>query len=137
MNRRQAREAVFELLFETEFKADEAKEDIFALSTENREIEEDDYVRTAYFGVCEHLSEIDERINRHAKGWKTSRISKVSRSLLRLCVYEMLYCEEIPVSVSINEAIELCKKFDEDKARAFVNGVLNSVKTEIEGERNG
>ena len=135
MNRRAAREAAFELLFETEFKTDEAREDIFALSTENREIEENAYVKDAYFGVCEHLAEIDERINRHAKGWKTSRISKVSRSILRLCVYEMLYCEDIPASVSINEAVELCKKFDEEKARAFLNGVLNSVKDEIAGEQ--
>ncbi len=135
MNRRAAREAVFELLFETEFKADEAREDIFALSTENREVEENDYVKDAYFGVCQHLEEIDERINRHAKGWKTSRISKVSRSILRLCVYEMLYCPDIPVSVSINEAVELCKKFDEEKARAFLNGVLNSVKEEIAKEQ--
>ena len=138
MNRHDAREAVFELLFETEFRADENREEIFAISTENREIPEDPYIRNAYFGVSEHLDEIDELINKCAKGWKTSRISKVSRSVLRLCVYEMLYCrDEIPESVSINEAVELCKKFDEEKARPFVNGVLNSIKNEIVGESNG
>ena len=137
INRREAREAVFELLFETEFRADEQKEEIFATSSENREIAPDDYIRTAYFGVQEHLEEIDELINRFAKGWKTNRISKVSRSILRLCVYEMLYCKDIPESVSINEAVELCKKFDEEKARAFINGVLNSVKNEITGAENG
>ena len=137
MNRREAREAVFELLFETEFKKDEAREAIFALSTDNREVENDPYIHTAYFGVCEHLEKIDEYINRHANGWKTSRISKVSRSIMRLCVYEMMFCEEIPPSVSINEAIELCKRFDEEKARAFVNGVLNSVKDELQGQSNG
>ncbi len=131
MNRHEAREAVFELLFETEFKKDEAIADIFALSTENREVEADDYVKNTYFGVCENLEQIDALINRHAKGWKTSRISKVSRSILRLCVYELLYCKNIPVNVSLNEAVELSKKFDEEKARAFVNGVLNSVKNEI------
>ena len=62
MNRRAAREAAFELLFETEFKTDEAREDIFALSTENREIEENAYVKDAYFGVCEHLEEIENAI---------------------------------------------------------------------------
>ncbi len=137
INRREAREAVFELLFETEFRADEQKEEIFATSSENREIAPDDYIRTAYFGVQEHLEEIDELINRFAKGWKTNRISKVSRSILRLCVYEMLYCKDIPEGVSINEAVELCKKFDEEKARAFINGVLNSVKNEITGAENG
>ncbi|MBQ8342436.1 MAG: transcription antitermination factor NusB [Clostridia bacterium] len=137
MNRREAREAVFELLFETEFRADEQKEEIFAISTENREIVPDAYISAAYFGVQEHLEEIDELINAHAKGWKTNRISRVSRSILRLCVYEMLYCKDIPESVSINEAVELCKKYDEEKARPFVNGVLNSIKNHILGESNG
>ena len=137
INRRKAREAVFELLFETEFRKDEGAEAILAAAMENREIGEDDYIRTAYFGVLAHLEEIDERINRHSNGWKTSRISRVSRSIIRLCVYEMLYCADIPESVSLNEAVELCKQFDEEKARPFLNGVLNSIKNEIMGAENG
>ena len=137
LNRREARVAVFELLFETEFKLDEAKEAIFELSTDNREVEENEYVRTTYFGVCEHVAELDELIGRHARGWKTNRISKVSRSILRLATYEMLYLADIPASVSINEGVELCKQFDEEKAKGFVNGVLNAIKDEIEGKQNG
>ncbi|MBQ8357208.1 MAG: transcription antitermination factor NusB [Clostridia bacterium] len=137
INRHDAREAVFELLFETEFRTDEPKEEIFAISTENREIAPDPYIRDTYFGVHAHIDEIDALINKHSNGWKTTRISKVSRSILRLCVYEMLYCrEDIPESVSLNEAVELCKKFDEEKARPFVNGVLNSIKNEIVGVEN-
>lgn len=136
MNRRAAREAVFELLFETDFRTEESKEEIFAISTENREIEEDSYIRTAYFGVFEHLETIDDLINRHANGWKVSRIARVSRAILRLCVYEMLHCPGIPASVSLNEAVELCKKFDDERARPFVNGVLNSIKNEIEGTKH-
>ena len=131
INRKKARKAVFELLFETEFRKDETSEEIFSISGENREIADDAYIKTAYFGVLEHLEQIDELLNRHAKGWKTSRISRVSRSILRLCTFEMLYMDDIPESVSINEAVELCKEFDEEKARPFVNGVLNSVKDEI------
>lgn len=119
------------MLFETEFRRDETFETIFATSTENREIGEDAYLKRVYFGVCEHRDELDEIINRHAKGWKMTRISRVSRSLLRLSAYEMLYCEDIPNSVSINEAIELCKTYDEEAARPFVNGVLNGIKDEI------
>ena len=138
MNRHDAREAVFTLLFETDFRADEEKEAIFACSTENREIEADEYVRGTYFGVLEHLDEIDEMINRHSNGWKTNRISRVTRAILRLSVYEMLYCKaEIPENVSINEAVELCKTYDEEKARVFLNGVLNGVKNEISGSENG
>lgn len=137
INRHEAREAVFELLFETEFRRDEDHKAIFETSVEHREIEVDSYINDTYFGVLSHLDQIDALINRHSNGWKTTRISKVSRSILRLCVYEMLYCRaEIPESVSINEAVELCKKFDEEKARSFVNGVLNSVKNEILGAEN-
>ena len=131
LNRREARSAVFELLFETEFKLDEAREAIFELSTDNREVEEDEYVRTTYFGVCEHVAELDEMIGRHARGWKTNRISKVSRSILRLATYEMLYLADIPASVSLNEAIELAKKYEDEKARPFINGILNGIKTEL------
>ena len=131
INRREAREAVFTLLFETEFRRDETFETIFNTSSENREIGEDAYIRRVYFGVCENRERLDEVINRHAKGWKMTRISRVSRSILRLSAYEMLDCEDIPNSVSINEAVELCKKFDEEAARPFVNGVLNGIKDEI------
>lgn len=132
INRREAREAAFTLLFETEFKKGEAREDIFALSCENREIEENGYIRAAYFGVAEHVEELDALIGKHAKGWKTERISRVSRSILRLAIFEMLYLEDVPTGVAINEAVELCKKFDEESARPFVNGILNSIKEEIE-----
>lgn len=131
INRREAREAVFTLLFETEFRRDETFETIFDTSSANREIAEDAYIRRVYFGVCENRERLDEVINRHAKGWKMTRISRVSRSILRLSAYEMLACEDIPNSVSINEAVELCKKFDEESARPFVNGVLNGIKDEI------
>ncbi len=121
------------LLFESEFRADESCIEIFATSREEREIPADSYIETAYFAICEKREEIDATIGNHAKGWKTSRLSKLSRSILRLAVYEMMYETEIPYSVSINEAIELAKKYDEEKARPFINGVLNSVKDELAG----
>ena len=72
---------------------------------------------------------------RHSKGWKPSRISPISRCVVRLCIYEMLYMEKIPAVVSINEAIELVKKFDDQKMKAFVNGLLNGAKDEIEASK--
>ena len=131
--RKEAREILAGLLFETEFRADEDINSIFALAIEDREIPNDDYIRRAYFGVYDNLETIDALLSKHAKGWKTERMSKMSRSVLRLCTYEMLF-EEIPYSVSINEAVELTKKFDDEKARPFVNGVLNSVKNELEAK---
>ena len=134
LKRKEAREIVVGLLFETEFRADENVTEVFAVSAENREIPEDDYIKRAYFGVCENREKIDELIGASSNGWKTQRLTKLSRSIMRLAVYEMLM-EDIPYSVSINEAIELTKKFDDPKARAFVNGVLNSVKDKLEEEK--
>jgi N utilization substance protein B len=131
ITRKEARETVVGLLFETEFRTDEDANAVFSLAVEDRDIPSDEYINRAYFGVRDNLKEIDELIGKHAKGWKTERMSKLSRSILRLCVYEMLF-EEIPYRVSINEAVELAKKFDDDKARPFVNGILNSVKDELE-----
>ena len=93
---------------------------------------EDGYIREVYFGVTDKHSELDARIEKHAKGWTVSRMSRVSRTVLRLAVYEMTYMSErVPVRVSINEAIELSKKFDGEKARGFVNGILNAVKNDL------
>ena len=132
LTRREAREYVFALLFETEFRTDETVQEIFATSVENREIPEDEFIRVAYFTIAENRERIDGVIGDHAHGWKTSRLTRVSRSILRLCVYEMLYMPDVPYTVSINEAIEIAKKYDEEKARPFINGVLNSVKTALE-----
>ena len=134
MTRKEARQEAFRLLFETEFHKDTNPEEIYALSTENREVNENQYIRTVYFGVQEHLEELDEMITRHSNGWKPSRITPVSRSAIRLCLYEMKYMDDIPSAVSINEAIELVKTFDDLKMKAFVNGVLNGAKNEIEAE---
>ena len=131
MTRREAREAVFSLLFETEFRADEDTAEIFAVSCEERELTPNDYIKNTYRGIQEHKAELDEKIAAHAHGWKTERLTRVSRSILRLAAYEMLYCADIPASVSLNEAIELAKKFEDEKARPFINGVLNGIKTEL------
>ncbi len=135
MTRKEAREEAFRLLFETEFRGENTAEDIYALSTDNREVAENAYIRAVYFGVREHLAEIDEILTRHSKGWKVERITPVSRSAIRLCIYEMLYMEDIPSAVSLNEAIELVKRYDDGKMRAFVNGVLNGAKDEIEASK--
>ena len=132
LSRREAREIVVGLLFETEFRADEDVNGIFALACEDRQIPDDEYIRRAYFGVYDNARVIDEMIGEHSKGWKTERMTRMSRSVLRLCVYEMLFETDIPHRVSINEAVELTKIFDDERARPFVNGILNSVKDALE-----
>ena len=134
LTRREAREKVIELLFETEFRTDEDVKEVFAVSVENREIPENDYVAKAYFGVQENKEQIDAIIGECSIGWKTDRLTRLSRSVLRLAVYEMMFIDDVPSSVAINEAIELTKRFDDPKAKAFVNGVLNAVKDKLEEE---
>ena len=134
--RRAAREAVLALLFETEYHEDEAPEAIFLRAAEARDIDPTDkYIRGEYMGIMENIEAIDALLGRHAKGWRTDRLSRVSRAVLRLGAYEVVYAEKIPAPIAINEAVELAKKFDDPKARAFINGVLNAVKNEL--EQNG
>ncbi|MBE6636391.1 MAG: transcription antitermination factor NusB [Ruminococcaceae bacterium] len=131
MERRKAREAVLALLFEREFKKEEDPALTVRLAEENRDIKADDYVERVYFGVMDHRDEIDGLITSRSIGWKTNRMTKISLTVMRIAVYEMKYCEDIPFSVSINEAVELTKRFDDEKAPAFVNGVLNGVAEDL------
>ena len=128
MTRREAREEVLNLLFESEFRSDESEKEIYATSKENREFADDDYVERAYFKIVESKEEIDATIGEHAHGWRTERLGRISRAVLRIGVYELMFEADIPSTVTINEAVELIKKYDDEKARPFVNGVLNSVK---------
>jgi len=129
--KRQARQAVFELLFETEYHPEAKPEEIFALAVEDRDVDaENAYITRVYFGITSHMEELDALIGKHAKGWKTNRLSRISRAVLRLATYEMVY-DGTPAPIVINEAVELSKTFDEEKARAFINGVLNAIKNEL------
>lgn len=134
VSRRVAREEVFRLLFETEFHKDAKPEEILTLAEEVREFKESPYIRETYFGTLEKMSELDEYIGRHANGWRADRIAPVLRNILRLGAYEMIYREDVPAAVALDEAIELTKTFAEEKEKAFVNGVLNGIKDEIEAK---
>ena len=83
-------------------------------------------------GVKEFQHEIDELIERFSENWKISRMSRVDRNVLRLAVYELLHCHDIPPKVSINEAIDLAKRFGTEDSGAFINGILDSVRIALE-----
>ena len=127
ITRREARELAFTLLYEMTFFSPEEKEAVYDREKACRGFEEDDYLRAVFFGVLENLPKIDALIEKHSNGWRVKRISRISLSIMRLCIYEMLYMDDIPFNVSINEAGELCKKFNDEKANAFVNGSLNAA----------
>ena len=132
LKRKEEREIAVGLLFETEFRRDEDVSAVFELAVAARDIPKTEYIKDVYFGVWENLEKIDEVISENSNGWKTDRIAKLSLSILRLCVYEMMFREDIPNRVSINEAVELAKKFDDERARPFINGVLNSAMRRLE-----
>lgn len=134
MTRREAREELMNLLFESDFRCDEEAAEIFATSTENREVADDEYIRRAFFAINEKKEEIDAVITEHSHGWRSDRLGHVSRAVLRIGVYELMFEADIPSTVSINEAVEIIKKYDDEKARPFVNGVLNSVKNSLENK---
>lgn len=126
MTRKMAREEAFILIFEKVFSSDTVEE-ILEIAAEARDLKPDDYIKTVFSGVYEHIEEIDGIISENAVGWKIERISKTALAVLRLAIYEMKYMDDIPVSVSINEAVELCKKYATTEDASFVNGILSTV----------
>ena len=131
MNRKTARENAFILIFENLIKKDECAEEVYTKACEVRGLECDDYVNKVYFGSVENRVIIGETVEKCLLGWKKERVSYVSMAILTLSTYEMMFMEDIPARVSINEAVELAKKYDDDKAYSLVNGVLNKVAGEL------
>lgn len=127
MNRTKARTEAFLLIFEKCFKSDEKLEEIKADAAEARDFEEDEFIDRLSVGTISNLEKIDGIIEENLRGWKMNRISKVNLSILRLAIYEMLFEDDVPVSVSINEAVELAKKYSDEKDSSYVNGVLGTV----------
>ncbi|MDM5320595.1 transcription antitermination factor NusB [Bacillus altitudinis] len=128
MKRRTAREKALQTLFQIDVSNIDPKE---AITHALDEQESDPFFEELVFGVLEQKDKLDDMISQHLVNWKLDRIANVDRAILRLSVYEMVHQEDIPVSVSMNEAIELAKLFGDDKAPKFVNGVLSNIKNDL------
>lgn len=131
MSRRELREQIFKFLFRIEFnEIDEMPEqeqfffENFRMEEQEIKQEDADYISGKSNRIIEKLNEIDEMINKQAKGWTTQRMGKVDLTILRLAVYEIVFDEEVPTGVAINEAVELAKRFGQEESSGFVNGVL-------------
>ncbi|MGN0170540.1 MAG: transcription antitermination factor NusB [Lachnospiraceae bacterium] len=130
MSRRELREHIFKMLFRVEFYEEEGLEEQLQTFLEEKEpMKEADeaYIRDKYLAIKDRITDIDARVNANSKGWKTHRMAKVDLTVIRLGAYEILYDEDIPASVAINEAVELAKKYGSDESPAFVNGVLAKI----------
>ena len=128
MGRRELREQIFLLLFRVEFNAPEEMPEQIRMFFEDDETvytEKDaDYITAKYEKVVEKMPELDAQLNEKAEGWDIKRIGKVELTVMRLALYEMQHDEDVPVSVAINEAVELAKKFGQDNSGSFVNAIL-------------
>lgn len=132
ISRYKKREQAFILSFETLF-SDTDIDELADNAVDSNDEYLSEYAVSCAKGILEHSGIIDEHISKNLKkGWKLNRISKVSFAVMRLAVYEMLYVDEVPVSVSINEAVELAKKYSVPDESAFVNGVLGSIAKSID-----
>ena len=125
MTRKESREQAFILLFEYSFGATSVDE-LFDTAKEAESYVEDAFCSEVVVKAIENFNTIDEVIGKYSKGWKAERLSKVALSALRLAITEMLYFDDIPESVSINEAVELIKKYATEQDASFANGILGS-----------
>ena len=134
MNRSAMRENAFKLVYSLEIQQEENLEEQIDLFFESNGIDDEEtkkYINDAIFGIEKNNEKILKEIEQNLKeDWKLSRISKMDLSILKLAIYEIKY-KEIPYKVAINEAVELAKKYGEDKSKNFVNGVLASVVKEM------
>ena len=130
MKRRELREHIFEILFRVEFMSEtdmEEQMELFFEDLAEARPADVEYIKNKYQAVREKMPMIDIMIDEKSTGWKTSRMGKVELTILRLAVYEMLFDEDGPSTVAINEAVEIAKKFGGDDTPAFVNGILAKV----------
>ena len=130
MKRQKSREKAMELLFSMELSKNSYEETIenfiedYEMDLNTIDVE---YIKRVVKIVADNLEAIDERVIQSLVNWKLDRVSKVNLTILRLAVGEMMFIEDVPGSVAINEAVELTKKYSDEKSCSFVNGVLDKV----------
>ena len=131
MSRRELREHIFQFIFRAEFYdkgelAEQGQLFFEGLELDGQEIEGGDaeYISGKSTSIIGHLGEIDAMLNEQTTGWTTQRMGKVDLTILRLAVYEIVFDDDVPTGVAINEAVELAKKFGQEESSGFVNGVL-------------
>ncbi|ANW99488.1 N utilization substance protein B [Thermoclostridium stercorarium subsp. thermolacticum DSM 2910] len=129
MSRRITRENAMKLLYQIQLRDDDIEEQIRMFLEENEDLENLDreFFLDVIHGVIDHKEEIDNLIQVNSIGWRLERMPKVDLAIMRLAVYELKYRKDIPVNVSINEAVELAKKYGTDQSKNFINGVLGKI----------
>ena len=127
MKRSKARESAFILLFENIFNTEYSFADMKEFASYSELFEIDAFTEALYAAAVENVAAIDDEIRKYLKNWRLERLSKPALAILRLSFSELLYFDDIPASVTVNEAVELAKKYAVDKDASFINGVLGSA----------
>ena len=126
MSRRDSRITAFTLLFESDFHPDLKYSELYERAELVRELNIDKFAKTLYETTTNNISAINSEIENASNNWKLSRMSAVSRSIVRLAAGEIMFTD-VPPKVAINEAVEIAKIYDDDKAPSFINGILNTI----------
>jgi len=134
--RRKAREAALKILYMTDITKEDPDEalDLFWLEREVHP-EVKGFTEELVFGTIHHLSEIDHLLRECSEHWSLDRMNVVDRNILRAAIFEICFLDDIPSNVTINEAIEIAKKFGTEDSAHFVNGILDRAKREVESKR--
>ena len=128
--RSELREKAMVILYQIDIlKSNKCEYNVENLISENLEVD-NEFVRNLVYGVETHLNELDELANTHMKDWSIKRIDKTGAAILRIGLFEILYEDETPNIVAINEAVELAKKYSDDNVRKIINAVLDKVSNE-------
>ena len=150
MTRANARELAVHLIYSQGFTGDEPEAVVAArlekeyyknLSAENEVYEERPsraqtlYLDTVVSGVTNRAEELNRQIGKFSIGWDVSRISRLTRAIMQLAIFEILYVEDIPTGVAVSEAVRIAKKYDGDDTGSFVNGILGSFARSLNGEQ--
>ena len=130
--RRLSREISLKVLFQIDL-VNTSMEETLKYTFENNKYSDKvkEFTLTLVKGVMSHLSEVDKTINNYTNNWSLERITNIDRNILRIAIYEILYLVNIPKSVSINEAVELAKKYGTKSSFSFVNGVLGKIEKKV------
>lgn len=127
MGRKVARESTMQLLYQMDLKNDFSK-DVIDIFFENNEFESDEieYINRVTKGVSENIENIDSFVEKYSEGWAIKRIAKIDLAILRIAIFEILYIEGMPPQVSINEAVDIAKKYGTDQSSNYINGLLGT-----------
>jgi N utilization substance protein B len=132
LRRRKSREFALKVLYQLNI----TKQDAMTVLNQFQEHflsngEVDEFLKRLVLGVLKHGSEIDLFIKQYSENWQLDRINLIERNILRMAIFELLYCEEVPPKVSINEAIDLGKRYGTQDSGSFINGILDRIQNEV------